>query len=389
MELFRDRRTLMSVIVGPLLITPLLMAAIGMMVSGQVEKAKTRTHRVALVGVENAPELSEALTTTLSKPEALVSAEPMSRTDAENGIRDRKLNAALVIPPGADAELDARHSVSILVLADQGDETSLGAANRLSAIIDRFGDQVVSKRLADSRLPADFATPFHVKETPIVGGRGMSTIFFSRMLPYLLIISAFTGSIYAAFDQVAGEKERGTLETLLVSPASRGEIVIGKFITVTVMCLISSALAIAGFIIPCVSGMKAYQWISQGGLQLSPAAIGITLLMMLPLAVLFAGLLLALSTFARNQKEAQTYIGPILSLIILPAMASMFIDSQVGRQIAFVPILGTSMIIKQALSGSYDPVFIVLAFAASVGWAALALTIATRLFQKESVLIKA
>jgi sodium transport system permease protein len=209
------------------------------------------------------------------------------------------------------------------------------------------------------------------------------------MLPYILILGAFGGAIYAAFDQVAGEKERGTLETLLVSPASRRDIVFGKFTAVVGVCIVSSVLSLVGFMIPFYSGLKAFAWLAKGGVHLSPAALGVALLVLLPLSVLFAGALLALSTFARNQKEAQTYLGSLFPLVLLPAMLSMFIGTDAGRHIALVPILGASVIIKQALSGSYDPVFIVLAFAGSVFWAGLALAFATRLFQKESVLIKA
>jgi sodium transport system permease protein len=206
----------------------------------------------------------------------------------------------------------------------------------------------------------------------------------------MLILAAFSGGIYAAFDQVAGEKERGTLETLLVSPASRRDIVLGKFGAVVGVCLVSSLLSIAGLVIPFVSGLKAFDWLARGEVQLSATAALVVLLVLLPLSVLFAGILLAVSTFARNQKEAQTYLGSLFPLVLVPALLGMILGAEsASRLLALVPILNAALIIKQALSGSYDPVFIGLAFAASAVYAAAALWLATRLFQKESVLIKA
>jgi ABC-type Na+ efflux pump, permease component len=209
------------------------------------------------------------------------------------------------------------------------------------------------------------------------------------LLPYTLAVAAFGGGIYAANDLVAGEKERGTLETLLITPATRRDIVFGKFCAVAGVCLVSSLLSIVGLMIPFFSHLKAFEWLAKGGVHLGPMAVLVTLIMQLPLAILFAGILLALSTFARNQKEAQTYLGPLFIVVLLPSMLSMMIGTEVARTIALVPIMNASLIIKQALSGTFDPTFIAIAFAASVVYAGIALVAATRLFQSETVLLKA
>ncbi len=388
-EILRDRRTLMSVVIGPLLITPGLFAVIGTMVSGQVQKARTETYPVGIVGGEAAPQVMRAMQAALKQPDMHLSVEPTTANDAEKLIRDRKLNAVAVLPPDADARMAQRQTIPVKILEDAGYEKSQTAAGRLGSAFDAMGKQLIAARLQESHLPPEFATPFRTTEQPIAAGGSVGTMFLSMMLPYILIFGAFGGAIYAAFDQVAGEKERGTLETLLVSPASRRDIVLGKFGAVVGVCILSSVLSILGFIIPFISGWKAYAWLAKGGAHLSMAVIGVSLLVMLPIAVLFAGMLLAASTFARNQKEAQTYLAWLLPLVLLPGMMSMFIGTDVGRGVALIPILGAAIIIKQALSNTYDPIFILLAFATSVLWAGLALAFATRLFQKESVLLKA
>jgi sodium transport system permease protein len=383
-EIFRDRRTVMSVIISPLLVTPLLMGLMGTMIQTQTEKAKAKTYRVGIVGRE----WIGALETDLKNIPNLT-LETIEEQDAESHIKARTLNAVAIFPPDTQTRMAEGRAVPIQVLQDAGDENSQMAANRLGAAFTTLGQAVVKQRLAERNLPADFATPFQVTEKAITTGGSMGTFLIAMMLPYILALSAFGGAIYAAFDQVAGEKERGTLETLLVSPASRLDIVIGKFGAVVGVCLISSLLSILGLVIAFNLRLKAFEWIAKDGLQLSPVALGVTLLVMLPLSVLFAGLLLAVSTFARNQKEAQTYLAPLFIAVLMPAMASMFLGSDAPPAMALVPVLNASIIIKQALSGSYDPTFILLAFAASAIYAALALLFATRLFQKESVLIKA
>jgi sodium transport system permease protein len=152
---------------------------------------------------------------------------------------------------------------------------------------------------------------------------------------------------------------------------------------------VGSLLSIAGLMIPFFSGLKVYAWLVRGGMQLNPLGIGVTLLIQIPLSVLFAGLLIAISTFSRNQKEAQSYLGPLLIAIIVPAMMSMFLGAEVSRTMALVPVLNASLIIKQALLNSYDTPFILIALGASVVYAGISVLFCTRLFQKEAVLIKA
>lgn len=383
-EIFRDRRTLMATVIGPLIVTPGLFALIGFVIGGQIEKSKTKTYTVGIVGKE----IPADVLNTLQKTPNLNVTRP-TLAEAENLIKDKKLGAAAIVPENMDALLSASKTVPVKILVDIGDEESQNATQRLQGAFEQIGKQTLEKRLRANGLNTEFAVPFQVDEQPIKRSGSMAMLVLSRMLPYIMILSAFSGAIYAAFDQVAGEKERGTLETLLVSPASRRDIVLGKFSAVVCVCLVSSLLSILGLAIPFASGLKAFEWLSHGDVHLNFVMIGVILLVLLPLSILFAGLLLALSTFARNQKEAQTYLGTLFPIVLVPAMMSMLLGSDVSLGMAVVPILNASLIIKQAISNSYDPMFILLAFVTSALYAGAALYYATSLFQKESVLIKA
>lgn len=382
-EIFRDRRTVLGVVIGPLLITPLLFALLGLVTTRQAEKQRAQTYSVGIAGGA-APDLEGALRAT---PNLRV--RPVAQEQAEALIRSRALNAVVMLPPNISTQATRTTSVPVRILQDAGSESSRAASRLLKQAFARMGERVTKERLRARGLPSDYATPFIVTEKGVAGGGSLATLLLSAIVPYTLILGAFTGGIYAAFDQVAGEKERGTLETLLVSPASRRDIVLGKFGAVVGVCLVSSVLSLVGLIIPFVSGFKAFDWLAAGGMRFGAPAVLVVLSVLLPLSVLFAGLLLAVSTFARNQKEAQTYLGSLFPLVLAPAMIGMILGAEgVTWPLALVPILNASLIIKQALAGSYDGAFIALAFAASAAYAAGALAFATRLFQRESVLIK-
>lgn len=380
-EIFRERRTVMRVVISPLLLTPALFALMGVLIGGQAEKARAKTYTI---GVVAAPHVSTAL---LAAPGLRL--VPIPRADAETAIRTHRLEAVVLLPPDLESRLAGGGAAPIEILDDAGNQSSQEAVGRLRDRFDQAGQTLTGKRLAAKKLPPEFAAPFQVRETPIKSGGSSGMLILAVILPYMLIISAFTGTIYAAFDQVAGEKERGTLETLLVSPASRRDIVLGKFCAVVAVCLVSSLLTIAGLGIVFGSGLPAFHAMAQGGMHLSGAAAGVILLALLPLSILFGGLLLTVSTYSRNQKEAQTLLGPLFTVIMVPALMSMVINTDIAKSLALVPILNAMLIIKQALAGNFDLGFIVLAFFASIVYAGLALGLVLRLFQNESVLIKA
>jgi sodium transport system permease protein len=382
-EIFRDKRTTFSVIISPLLITPALFGLLGTVIGKQERQARTETLQVGVV--TSAPQATNPLLQGASN----IVFQSATRAEAEARIKNRQLKAAIVLPDDMDARMQSGRTVPVILLVDAGSDSSRSASQRLRAFFAERGEKVVEQRLAASSLPPELAKPFKLEEQPISAGGTSAMMMLSMFLPYTLALAAFGGGIYAANDQVAGEKERGTLETLLVSPASRRDVVLGKFMAVVGVCLISSFLSVVGLMIPFFSGLKAFEWLTKGGVSLSPTAIGVILLVQLPLAVLFAGILLAISTFSRNQKEAQTYLAPMFVAVLLPAMMSMLLRGEAALSMALVPVLNATLVLKQALMGIIDPAFIALGFASSILYAALALMFATRLFHKESVLLKA
>lgn len=383
-ETFRDWRTVFSVVISPLLLTPLLLALVGGVLVGESQKEKAEVVRVAVVAPDGAP-----IPDWLTRDGGGYRFQRVSEAEAAEGIRSRRFGAGLKLPPDTLRQLSAGKQVSVALLLDPGRDASQRAAGRIQDLLEKQERELVISRVERAGLSREVLEPFKVREQPVPGSGSATALALATFLPYIMTISAILGSVYAANDLVAGEKERGTLEALLVTPASRGDLVLGKFLAVATVSLVSSQLSVVGLLWPFLVPLPGLEWLTGAGLQLGVGSVVLMLLVQVPLAVLGAGLLLAVSTYARNQKEAQSYLGPVMVVATVCAMLSMLIRVEPPLALALVPILNASLALKQALSGSIQPAFTVVAFGTSVVYAILMVRLAAWLFTREAVLLKA
>jgi sodium transport system permease protein len=205
-----------------------------------------------------------------------------------------------------------------------------------------------------------------------------------------------TGAMYPAMDLTAGEKERGTMETILTSRVSRTHLVLGKFLLVLTASITTAILAISSMWVSSLIAAKMFasalpQKAAAAQLHLVVRAQDLlaVLVLVLPVAVLFSAALLAISLFAKSNKEAQSYISPLMILVIVPAVASLMPGVELDARLALVPILSTSLVTKEVFMGTYHWGYIAIIFASSCAYAAVALYAAVRLFQREDVLFRA
>ncbi|MBC8135979.1 MAG: ABC transporter permease [Fibrella sp.] len=392
-EAFRDKRTHFNTIYSPLLLTPVLFALLGVLIQSEMKSAQQETVPVAFVGVQESRTLSDVLKVAkvFKSPDddRYLVTNVRTQAEAEELIRTKKVRAALVFPSNAEAELMESHQIPVAVLADQGRQTSAQAADRLKSFLDRRAGRLVGLRLQENGLPQLLAKPFAPVEKNIKGGASPGTALVTMILPYMLAIYAIIGGAYLANDTVAGEKERGTLETLLVSPASRRELVTGKFLAVAAVAMIGGMLSVIGFIWPFYVKIPAFAWMVKSGITLTFTGVAAMFLVEIPLAVMGAGILLTVSTYARNQREAQSYLAPVMLVTTSGAMLSLFLKSEAPLFWAAVPITNASLVLKQALEGVWNPAFVLIACVTSLLYAVTAVLFAAHAFQKESILLKA
>src|SRR5262249_11367150 len=190
----------------------------------------------------------------------------------------------------------------------------------------------------------------------------------------------------------AGEKERRTIEMLLSSPAGSGEIVSGKILVAITMSLITSALTIISFGVSFYFGVRGFRSIRQPQLimeiPLDTKTFALIFISIIPLAILSATLMIAISTFAKSFKEAQSYLTPLLLVAIMPATVSLLPGFKLNAGMAFIPIVNFSQLIKELMLGDWSWTGFTLTLLSNLIYAAIAFTAAVKVFKNERILFR-
>jgi sodium transport system permease protein len=394
-DTLRDRRTLISMIVVPTLLMPLLFAVVGFIGFKVVRAAQTERQPIMVLGGEHAPALVAAL-------EALEDIRLVAeRDDWRERIADKRLRAAVEFPPGFADALAADEPTEVRLYHYEGEMKSGLALRRLRTF---FADQrttIVEERLTERGLPLALVRPYEMRAENVAPPEKVGGNLIGGFLPYLFIILCFAGAMYPAIDLTAGEKERGTMETILCSPVGRLELVLGKFLMVLTAALgtvIFTLLSTGGtFLVAGRFFGDAFGGGGAGGAGgagggalalLHPGGLLGMVAMILPFAVLAAAAQLAICLFAKSYKEAQSYVSPLIVVVILPAAIGLMPGVELNWQLALVPVLNLSLVTKEMVSGTFNWGLIGLIFASSWVYAAAALAWCVRLFNREEVLFR-
>jgi sodium transport system permease protein len=385
-DLLRDRRTIISMIVIPMVVLPGLFIAVSTIATKAAGQARQEASKVMVLGGEDSPETMAALRKL--KSIQFVPAAP----DYTNQISDKKIGAAVEIPPGFDAAIQAdQPAADVRIYTYEGEMKSTVAAEGLELFFRQWKDQVVARRLDARHVPTAVLTPFATVRTNVVSSRKVTGNIIGMILPYIVILMCMTGAIYPAIDLTAGEKERGTMETLLCSPVSRAHLVLGKVLIVLTGSVLTSLLTLASN----GAALVVMRHITRGlgpargaALALDPAALAGVAVIMIPMAVFVSALMVALGLFARSSKEAAGYLQPLIFAAILPAMAGGLPGVEMNYRVALIPVFNVSLISKEILAGVFHWNYIALVFLVMWAYASLAVAAAVRIFNRESVLFR-
>lgn len=419
----RDRRTLFMVAVLPLMMYPIM----GMSLTQLVQFMQGHKATVEVFGAEQLtaieglpPLLSEEgfanelfdLPTQANK--LLVEIQPgESHGPRLNAARRRlaegKLDAVVVFPPDFAARLaELRNELEALgsgekpldstlampkaaVLHNSTRDASQVAHLRVERLLAKWREQIVGKNLDETRVPVGALQPFNVRSEDVAPPDALRSGVWAKFLPFFVFLWALTGAFYPAVDVCAGEKERGTLETLLASPAGRGDIVWGKLLTVTTFSMLTAVLNLLGIGLLGHFVTAQFAGALGSGLGMPPLVSLIWLLVALPpVAALFSALSFACASFARSTKEGQYYFMPLflatMPLMLMPL--SPGVELNLGNSLA--PVMGLALLLRSLMEGDFFeavryalPVTIV-----TFGCCLLAIRWAVSQFNQESVLFR-
>jgi len=283
------------------------------------------------------------------------------------------------------------------VIYNRADDKSRIAYSRVKEVLDNWEATILRSQLKLARLPEEFTHPVQPVSTNLALDEQIAANLWGKMFPALLVIMAVTGAFYPAVDLVAGEKERGTMETLLICPASRREIVLGKFLTVMTF---SVTTAVLNLISMGFTGKYMLSSVPTGGkLPLmtevawpSPMAMVWIIVLLLPLAALFSALCLALATFARSSKEGQYYLTPLIMVTMGITVFCVSPGIELTPFYSVLPIAGVALLLKGLLLSPVNAgglyLYILPVLGTSLGYSLLALWWAIEQFSREDILFR-
>lgn len=388
-EVLRDRKTLIFMVALPILVVPVLMnIMIGFIVRAE-KKAQTETLTFAIFGAEHLPDLANAF----SEEEGFEKVNILTQEAIASAIEENKIKFGLVIPQTTRELIERGEQVAVQFYYNNASGTSK-VKYRASTIIREFSERYRSERLAGLGLDTEqeqkhLLNPVTIEEHNTADMREVLGERVGGMLPYLFIIFCFMGSLYPAIDLGAGEKERGTLETLLLAPIPRYQIVLGKFfvifttgVTAALLCLTSLGVMLA---------VKVQEITGElGEVIASVSVVDLVLIaaMLIPAAAMFAALLLSVSIYAKSFKEASAYCGPLNFLVIVPAFIAMLPMVKLDWYWAMVPITNISLAIKELIKGTMNYEMFTAILGSSVVIAGAFLFFCTRWFEREAVLFR-
>ena len=385
----RDRRTLFTILVLPLVLYPLM----GMALLQVSQFMREHPTRVWIVGVDNLPSdpplwSGDGFASDLlpERERALLTIEAGRGEDADfrqlieafrsqghqgarlvdqmmqQEMRRRQADLAVVIPTAITADVDRLPRGAdgtlpkIYIFRNSASDKSNIAAGRVRNALARWQQQRLAQTLTRHRLDADAIQAFQIAEADVADQQKKRAALWSKILPFIVMIWCLTGAFYPAVDLCAGEKERGTFETLLSSPARRDEIAIGKLLTVITFSMATSILNLIsmGFTGAFVMSRLGAGMSMGGGLGAPPLmSIAWLLLALIPVSALFSAIALAAASFARSSKEGQYYLVPLMMISMPLMMLPMLPGAELDLGTSLIPVSGLMMLLRGLIEGEY------------------------------------
>jgi sodium transport system permease protein len=408
----RDRRTLFMIFVMPILLYPIL----GIGASQFSSLLEQKPLVVVIIGAEYLPVSPPLLNPSRdgfdpalfdSSTEAqrlVVHAEPASSPTAvprasEQAIRDGRAQAVLVIPRDLPEQLSGEKGIHIPIRYNSVDEPSKNTQLRVNEVLSRWRRSIVAGRLRRDQKTESYTEPIQVRSQDVATRTELGGSLWGRIFPFLLVMMSLTGAFYPAIDLCAGEKERGTMETLLISPASRAEIVLGKFLTVMLASVVTAVLNLLSMgltglqLVQHVGSLSADPGRRVASSLLAPPTLGSAfwmVLLLIPLAAFFSAVCLSLAVLARSMKEGQYYMTPLYLICIPLVVLTLMPGIELNLFYSLVPITGVALLVRALILENYHIAarFFVPVLVPTLVYAAVALRWAIDQFQREEVLFR-
>jgi sodium transport system permease protein len=378
LDIVRDRRMLAMMLLVPVLLYPATLMLIGAVMSAGKARLALEELKVAVCSDDAAQFLA------LRGVPAHTTWVRMDRAAAERELREKNVAAIVDAPAGAFSAVKERGQGVVTVVYTKRQDRSVEGRDRARTRLEDVSKGALVTRLEEAQLPATFAEPVKREEEDLDFQQDLGPYLASRLFPTLLLMMLFLGALYPAVDLTAGEKERGTLETLLVAPVRAMDVMQAKFVAVTLSAVVAALANLLAMGATFAFGIE----LADGGaisMRLGASQVLTLAACLAPAAVLASGVSLAIASLARTFKEGQTLMTPVLLAALMPGVMAMMPGVELNALTACVPLLNVALLVKAVVLEAASPLHVALTVVMTAGCAALSLKLAANAFQSESL----
>ncbi|MEZ6085596.1 MAG: ABC transporter permease subunit [Phycisphaerae bacterium] len=376
-ELLRDRRTLIAMIVVPIALYPLLI--IGSVHLLSVQDGERKTEKMT-IGIQYDPEypedkqpavrhLQRQLRTARNiihdnlddEPDnvvsnGLISIERMEIVvvnDVEQAVALGACHVGVVFQTDDEQE-DHPAQQRVIIKYDKAELRSESAASRLRDVFDTLSRNLTKEILIQQNLPFWILDPIHVSAENVATPQKVGGMLLGSIVPLVLVLMTITGAIYPAIDLTAGERERGTLETLIVCPVPPVELMTGKYLVVATVAMMGAALNLISMGATLHFGGFTKMISASGDTELPLEVLPVILIVLIPFAMLFSAIMVAVCSYARTFKEAQNYIMPVILAALIPGGVAAMPGTELSGINAYVPVMNMVLLAREMLLGHFE-----------------------------------
>lgn len=386
LDTLRDKRTLMTMIIIPVMVFPVIMTLFLKVSESFSENAATKTVNIGVVAGSDGEGFVNSLKTlpaVYGKRKVIMISDTVNMKQL---IRMDSLQFGVFVPIDYEKSMTEKTPAKMDVFFNA---TELGMKDRAEGYLNAISELEKQKRYQELDIQIEEITPLFFDYKNVATDKETIGKLIGGFLPYLFIVFGFVGCMYPAIDLFTGEKERGTLETLLTTPVSRWQILIGKMGVIVLSGLMAVTFTLVGIFL----SIKVFDMVQDPRILeviyqiLSAKFLLMMYLLIIPMIIFFAGVMIPIAVYAKSFKEAQSIITPMNMFFILPAMVGFFPGISLNMVTAFIPVVNIVLATKELIAGTLDIKLLIISFLVMTSLAAIAVTLSYKRFDKESNLV--
>ena len=374
----------MFMVVIPVMITPLLVVGSIKFQEYQNKKSEEKILKIALINETD----DLTIKGLLAEQKGVEIIEDINLDSLASGIKTDSIQGGMHIKEDFLDIISSNGTGEINIYYKSSDLMSR-SKKRMRAALENYKNIVVTKRLNNFKIDEKLLDPLNIVDVDMSTAKETIGKAVGGFIPYILVMFIFLGAMYPAIDLGAGEKERGSLETLLSSPATKFEITMGKLLVVSLTGLVSGLVSVLGISSSLFFIDNIPEQIQSTIMELiSPFMIFSIVILMIPIAIFFASMLLSISFYAKSFKEAQSLMAPLNMVIIVPLFLSLGPGMEIDHVTALMPLINVGLLTKEILAGSVEPIYFIETLLSLLFFAAIGIRFSVYWFDKENTIFR-